>query len=392
MSTKVFLRSFGCQMNEADSELVRGILSQAGFSVTDNEEDADIVLLNTCAVRDHAVRRVEGYVHDLRHRAKERPLLVGILGCIPTHLKEELIHDKNLNIDFIAGPDSYRRLPELINASQTSNDKISDLELSITENYEGINPQREKGINAWVTIMRGCDNFCAYCVVPYTRGRERSKAPQKVLDEVFNAVNSGFPQVTLLGQNVNSYKYIDWDFAKLLTEVSQVPGLRRVRFVAPHPKDFPVKLLEVMKDHRNICRHIHLPLQAGNDRVLKMMNRNYTQEQFRALVAQMRAYFPKLVLTTDIIVGFPTETDAEFEDTFKIMREIEFDSAFIFKYSERQGTLAAKRYKDDVPPDKKTERIVRLNELQKEISLKKKSWAHWRDPRNYSGGPNHGKI
>jgi len=368
---KVYLKVWGCQMNESDSEIIRSILVQCGFAYISQEEGADIVLLNTCAVREGAVRRVRSYVHELRYRAKGRKLLIGILGCIPTHLKESLVDDKNLDIDFIAGPDSYRRLPSLIHEVQTKQKKASDLLLTKEENYEDIIPARNSGINAWVTIMRGCDNFCTYCVVPYTRGRERSKNPKAIIHEIYRATEKGFPQVTLLGQNVNSYKYSDWDFTRLLSEVSQIPKLRRLRFVAPHPKDFPQELLEVMQNHRNICRHIHLPLQAGNNRILKMMNRNYTQEQFLSLVQQMRSFFPTIVLTTDIIVGFPTETDEEFNDTFEAMKNIEFDSAFIFKYSQRQGTLAAKRYPDDVPQVKKTERIVKLNELQKNISTKK---------------------
>ena len=377
---KVYLRTYGCQMNEYDTELVRSILAKAGYAFTDDETAADIVLLNTCSVRENAHRKVFGRVHTIRHNRSGSPVTIGILGCMASSLREELINDRHLNIDFIAGPDSYKRLPQLIEqcysvdvgaAGRSPLQKPFDVTLSEVETYSDIYPTRDEGVNAWVAVMRGCNNFCTFCVVPYTRGRERSRSPENILEEVQHLVADGFKQVTLLGQNVNSYHHEDADFADLIKAVAKVDGIERVRFTSPHPKDFPEKLLDVMAGNDKICKHIHLPLQAGNDRILEMMNRTYNQEEFLKLVDQIRAKCPDVTLTTDIIIGFPSETDEEFEDTSRVMEQVEFDSAFIFKYSQRKGTIAERKYPDDIPEEKKTERIVRLNELQKGISLKK---------------------
>jgi len=368
---KVYLKVWGCQMNESDSELVQTLLELEGFQFSDSAEKADIILLNTCAVREHAVRRVRGAVHEIRHKRKGRPALIGILGCVPTHLKQDLLKDKNLNVDLIAGPDSYRRLPQLINEFFSRRIPVADLDFDITESYEDIIPQRQPGVNAWVPIMRGCDNFCTFCVVPYTRGRERSRDSRSILKEIRRAVGDGYPQITLLGQNVNSYGFDSCDFSGLLEKISRIKGLKRIRFMSPHPKDFPDKLLKVMAAHDNICKHIHLPLQAGNTRVLKIMNRCYTQRDYLRLINKIRQVLPNTLLTTDIIVGFPTETDKEFLDTVAVIKKVRYDAAFIFKYSPRAGTLAAKKYQDDVHPEVKTERIVSLNQIQKQISLKK---------------------
>ena len=282
----------------------------------------------------------------------------------------------------MAGPDSYKRLPQLIEEAthkkredgkgkKEDRKKPFDVTLSEFETYSDIYPARDAGINAWLAVTRGCDNFCTFCVVPYTRGRERSRSPENVLSEVRRLVKDGFKQVTLLGQNVNSYRHEDSDFAGLIEAVANVEGIKRVRFTSPHPKDFPEQLIDVITDHPKICKHIHLPLQAGNDRILELMNRTYTQAEFLRLVEKIRAKCPSMALTTDVIVGFPSETDEEFEDTCKVMEQVEFDSAFIFKYSQRKGTIAARKYPDNVPEAKKTERIVRLNAIQKDISLKK---------------------
>ena len=253
--------------------------------------------------------------------------------------------------------------------------KLYDITLSEFETYSDIIPSRKEGVNAWIAVMRGCNNFCTFCVVPYTRGRERSRSPENVLSEVRRLVTEGFKQVTLLGQNVNSYRYEKYDFAYLMDEVSSIKGIERIRFTSPHPKDFPDRLLEMMAANPKICKHIHLPLQAGNDRILDMMDRGYTNEEFSELVDKVRTKIPGIALTTDVIVGFPTETDGEFEDTIEVMGKSQFDSAFIFKYSERQGTIASKKYPDDVPEGIKTERIVRLNQLQKEITYRKNQLA-----------------
>ncbi|MBF0484915.1 MAG: tRNA (N6-isopentenyl adenosine(37)-C2)-methylthiotransferase MiaB [Candidatus Omnitrophica bacterium] len=367
----VFLQTFGCQMNEYDSELVRSILEDAGYSFAEAEEDADIIMLNTCSVRENAHRKVFGYIHEIRHRRQGKPVLIGILGCMATGLRDELLADKKLALDFVVGPDSYKRLPEILKNVQDDHARGYDVTLSEFETYSDVDPTRVSGVNAWVAVMRGCNNFCAFCIVPYTRGRERSRSVANVLGEVKRLADEGFQQVTLLGQNVNSYHHESEDFAALLDAVSKIEGIRRIRFTSPHPKDFPQSLIKVVAENPKVCKQIHLPLQAGNDRVLELMNRSYTGKEFRDLVTNIRKACPKIALTTDVIVGFPTETDAEFEDTYRVMREVEFDSAFMFKYSPRPKTMAARKLKDDVSELKKTARIVKLNILQTAISLKK---------------------
>lgn len=381
---RIFVETYGCQMNEYDTELVRSILLKENFSFVKDEAEADVIMLNTCAIRENAHRKVYGRIHEIKHkRAQQRgqppfgdsPLpkdvKIGILGCMATNLRTELLNNKNLDIDFIAGPDSYKRLPDLIRESYTSKEKLFDTTLSEFETYSDVYPSRKEGVNSWIAVMRGCNNFCTFCVVPYTRGRERSRAPDNVVDEVKRLADEGFKQVTLLGQNVNSYRYDEYDFADLMEMVSKVNGIERIRFTSPHPKDFPDKFLSVMANNPKICKHIHLPLQAGNNRILDLMSRTYTQEEFLAIVDKTRKLIPEISLTTDVIVGFSSETDAEFADTLKVMKEVEFDSAFMFKYSERKGTIASRKHPDDVPDAIKTERIVKLNELQKEITYKK---------------------
>ncbi len=403
LNKKVFIETYGCQMNEYDTELVRSILTKADYTFVKNELEADIVMLNTCAIRENAHRKVYGRVHDIRHNWREKFFaslvakdpnqpnipksqmpkgpIIGLLGCMVTNLRKELLEDKSLNIDFIAGPDSYKRLPQLIDECTKDEGrgtrdvarKAYDVTLSEFETYSDVYPAREKGVNAWLAVSRGCNNFCTFCVVPYTRGRERSRSVENIVEEVRHLVQEGFKQVTLLGQNVNSYAFENSDFADLLEAVAEVEGIERIRFTSPHPKDFPRKLLKVIAQNPKLCKHIHLPLQAGNDRVLDAMNRTYTQKEYLDLVDEIRTLYPAMALSTDVIVGFPTETDSEFEDTIKVMEKVEFDSAFIFKYSERKGTAAERKFPDDVSEEKKTERIVRINELQKKISLKRNS-------------------
>jgi tRNA-2-methylthio-N6-dimethylallyladenosine synthase len=368
-----FLETYGCQMNEYDSELVRSIMLSGSFEEVSDPERADIVLINTCAVREHAHNRIYGRLQMLGHIKKKREssgscgLMIGVLGCMAQNLKIELL-DNNLHVDIIAGPDSYRNLPRLIREVKEDGNQALSIDLSEFEIYDDIYPARKEGVNAWIAIMRGCDNFCTFCVVPYTRGRERSRPIESVVEETKRLASEGYSQVTLLGQNVNSYRHDGKRFADLMRAVADVPGIRRVRFTSPHPKDFPDDLLEVVKYHPHVCKHIHLPLQAGNDRILRMMRRLHTGESFEALTEHIRETIPDVILTTDVILGFPTETREEFMDTAGVMERVGFDSAFIFNYSERKGTVARRRWKDDVPPEEKSYRSVYLNDLQKEIS------------------------
>ena len=368
----VYIETYGCQMNEYDSELVKSILADAGHSMTGSEQDAHVILLNTCAIRENAHTRIYHRLQQLKSVKAKRsyPVTVGILGCMAQNLRDDLL-DTHHEIDFIAGPDSYRELPRLIDENRASGEKAHALRLSRTETYSGVDPVRSGGINAWIAVMRGCDNMCTFCVVPYTRGRERSRDPKGVVTEVESLVPAGYKQVTLLGQNVNSYRYEGYDFADLMRMVADVPGIERVRFTSPHPKDFPDSLLEVIAKHPNVCNHIHLPLQAGSNRILKAMKRTYTLESFWELAAKMRVMIPGVAISTDIIVGFPTETDEDFEKTRGALEEFRFDFAFIFKYSERKGTYAERKLEDDVTAEQKTERIVQLVELQKQITGEK---------------------
>jgi tRNA-2-methylthio-N6-dimethylallyladenosine synthase len=367
---KVFIETYGCQMNEYDTELVKSILTQHAYAITPHEADADVVMLNTCSVRDNANRKIYNRVHEIRH-GRTSPVLIGVLGCMATNFKTALLENKRLGIDFIAGPDSYKQLPTLIADVESSGEKQFDVTLSEFETYSDIPPNRTDSVNAWIAIMRGCNNFCTFCVVPYTRGRERSRSPESIIEEVTKLVADGFTQVSLLGQNVNSYRHEETDFTDLMRMVSDVPGVKRIRFTSPHPKDFPRKLLQLMAERANICKQIHLPLQAGNTRVLDKMNRTYSKEEFLDLVTEIRSIMPDVSLSTDIIVGFPTETDAEFEDTLDVVKQVRFDMAFMFKYSERPNTLAARRLKDDVPEVEKTRRIVTLTDAQRHIFLEK---------------------
>lgn len=375
MSLNVYIETYGCQMNVYDSELVKSILVKRDFRLVDRFEGADVVLINTCAIREKAHQKIYGRLQQLKraHAQRRGDLTIGILGCMAQNLKQDLV-DGHDQVDFVAGPDAYRHLPELIDASRgvaiadmTALDKAA-LKLSTTETYTGVDPVRSGGINAWIAVMRGCDNMCTFCVVPYTRGRERSRDPEGVVDEVRALVRDGYKQVTLLGQNVNSYRFGDVRFADLMRRVADVEGIERVRFISPHPKDFPVELIRAIAEHPKLCKHIHLPLQAGSDRVLELMRRTYTNAEFRALVDEMRATIPGLSLTTDVIVGFPTETVDEFDETMRLVEDVRFDAAFTFKYSERQGTYAQRKLPDDVAADEKTRRIVELVEVQKRIT------------------------
>lgn len=370
MNKKVFLKTFGCQMNESDSEIVRSILTRVGYRFVDVFNKADIILFNTCSVRETATRKVFGQIYEIRHQLAGKPVLIGILGCMATDAKQELLKNKKLGINFIAGPDSYKRLPELITQAKERS-RPCDIDLSLKENYTDIYPARTSGVNAWVTIMRGCDNFCSYCIVPYVRGRERSRLPKGILAEVKRLVREGYPQVTFLGQNVNSYNVDNYDFPKLLDEIAKIKGIKRIRFMSPHPKDFSKKLIDVIAKRPNVCKHIHLPLQSGSSRILKLMNRKYTKAQYLTLVKKIRTKCPAIAITTDVIVGFPTESEKDFRETLDVVKKARFDSAFIFKYSPRSGTAAQRHHPDAVTPEIKTKRIMLLHDKQIAISLEK---------------------
>lgn len=358
-------------MNEYDSEIVKTILEKEHYAFTDSPREAQIIFLNTCSVRENAHQKVHQRINEIKQlRRTNKGIILGVLGCMAQNLRQELLEDK-VGVDIVAGPDTYKKLPTLIEHVEATGEKDYALTLSEYETYSDIFPRAEGSVNAWVAVMRGCDNFCSFCVVPYTRGRERSRDPYNVLEEVKQLAGQGLKQITLLGQNVNSYKYAEYDFADLIEIVSEVDGIRRIRFTSPHPKDFPAKLIDVVANNPKACKHIHLPLQAGNSRVLDMMNRTYSKEEFLQLAEHLRERIPHLVLTTDVIVGFPTETEEEFQDTLDVMRKVEFDSAFMFKYSERQHTIASRKYPDDVPEEEKTSRITRLVELQRKISYKR---------------------
>jgi tRNA-2-methylthio-N6-dimethylallyladenosine synthase len=372
---QVHIETFGCQMNESDSELVRSILKREGFVFTEDRERADVVLVNTCAIRENAHNKIYAHLSELKTIKKQRPLVVGVLGCMAQNLKSDLATKEPL-IDVLAGPDAYRQLPSLLTTALQAQElglsqKGFALDLSEYETYEGIMPDRNSGVNAWITVMRGCDNFCSFCVVPYTRGRERSRDPESVLLEARDASVRGFKQVTLLGQNVNSYSHEEWDFARLITAVADTAGLDRVRFTSPHPKDFPAALIEAIATHPKICKHVHLPLQAGSDRILELMGRTYTGAEYLALVDRIRHTIPDVILTTDIICGFCSESDEDFRATFRMVEQAQFDSAYIFKYSERKHTIAARKYADDIPDQVKGMRVAQLVEMQRRITLER---------------------
>lgn len=365
---KIFLETFGCQMNEYDSELIRSILRRHQHTFVDNLDQAEVALLNTCAIRENAHEKIYYRLDELRGRKRRRKkLVVGVLGCMAQNLRQELAEHAPI-VDIVAGPDSYKRLPLLLDVVLGKGEKGFDFSLSEYETYSDIAPQRQPGVNAWIAIMRGCDNFCTFCVVPYTRGRERSREPKNIVAEVHRIAAEGFRQVTLLGQNVNSYRFEQHDFADLMEMVAAVEGIRRVRFTSPHPKDFPRKLLRAMAANPKLCKHIHLPLQSGSDRVLDRMGRTYTKKEYLDLVDEIRTIIPEVSLTTDVICGFCGETEADFEETLEIMHRVEFDSAFMFKYSQRQQTIAERKFQDDVPEEVKTQRLMRLIDLQRGIS------------------------
>mgnify|MGYP006150966579 FL=1 len=368
MSKSYFIETYGCQMNVADSELVSGLLTREGFLETKDIHTADAIFVNTCAIREHAEDKVHsrlGYYHQIKR--KNPKIIIGVLGCMAQNLKEDILESKPF-VDIVLGPDSYRRLPEMIRERSNESSHLVDTKLSRFEVYDDMFPSRNKGINAWISIMRGCDKFCTFCIVPFTRGRERSRSVEGIVQEAAHAVSDGFIEVTLLGQNVNSYHHEGQKFHELLDAVAQIKGLKRIRYTSPHPEDMTQDVLNVMAKYDNICNYVHLPLQAGNDEVLNRMNRTYTKDQFLARVNQIRNTLPNVGISTDIIVGFPGENEAEFQETMDVMEVVKFDSAFTFKYSSRPGTKAAE-FDDHVPEDEKQHRLERLIEMQQKHTL-----------------------
>ena len=358
-------------MNLADTEIVLGILQNNGYSVTKHLDDADVVLVNTCSIRENAEQRIYGRLGNFKTIKDQRPdLVVGVLGCMAERLRSDLV-DKKKIVDVVVGPDEYRRLPELIDIA-FNGEKGIGVKLSKTETYDDITPHREDGLQAWISVMRGCDKFCTFCVVPFTRGRERSRSLSSVVDEVKQLSERGFKEVTLLGQNVNSYKDEEitsgGDFADLLSACAQVDRSIRIRFTTSHPQDLSDKLLYTIAQHTNICNYIHLPVQSGSNRILELMNRTYTIEHYLQLIEKARKIIPGVSFSTDIIAGFPTETFEDHIMTLDIMREVKFDGAFMFKYSPREGTKAFKM-NDDVSEETKTKRLQEIINLQQQISF-----------------------
>ena len=366
---KVYIETYGCQMNVNDTEVVFSILARKGYERTEDIAQADVIMANTCSIRDNAEQRIWGRVDYFSGFRKARKgVLVGILGCMAERLKDALLDTGK--VDVVAGPDAYRNLPELLAAAREGHPQM-DVILSREETYGDISPVRidKNGGSAFISIMRGCNNVCSYCVVPYTRGAERSRDWRTIVREACDCFASGYREVTLLGQNVDSYLYEDVNFAALLGKVADVSPLLRVRFSTSHPKDISDEVIAMMAGKPNICHQIHLPVQSGNDRILEKMRRRYTRAWYLERVAKIREAMPDCGISTDAIVGFCSETEEEFRDTLSLFREVGFDSAFMFNYSERPGTLAARNYPDDVPAEEKTRRLNELIELQNGLSL-----------------------
>lgn len=372
---KLFIETYGCQMNAADSEVVASIMEMAGYGAAETPEEADAVLLNTCSIRDNAEQKIVSrlqYLGSVRRKRRGGKYIIGVIGCMAERAKEELID--NHGVDLVAGPDSYLDLPNLFAAAE-SGEKAINVELSTTETYRDVIPSRISGnrVSGYISIMRGCDNFCSYCIVPYTRGRERSRELGSILNELADLRARGFREVTLLGQNVNSYRHkaadgTVTDFAALLAAVAEAAPDMRVRFTTSHPKDMSDETIDTIARYPNICDHVHLPVQSGSDKVLKSMNRKYTREWYLGRVRAIRERIPGCGLSTDLFTGFHDESEEDFEQTLSLMREAGFDSAFMFKYSERPGTLASREMPDNIPEDVKIDRLNRMIALQNELS------------------------
>jgi len=365
--SNVYIETYGCQMNLADTEVVMGILNSQGYAITQEVKDVDVVLLNTCSIRDNAEQRIYGRLGNFKALKDEKPtLVVGILGCMAERLRKDLIEEKKV-VDLVVGPDEYRRLPEFID-SAFGGEKGIGVKLSRSETYDDILPFREDGLHAWISVMRGCDKFCSFCVVPFTRGRERSRSLDSIVNEVTMLSSRGFREVTLLGQNVNSYLDEQNDFADLLAAVAKVNKKMRIRFSTSHPQDLSEKLLYTIAENENLCNYIHLPVQSGSNRVLELMNRTYTIEHYLGLIEKARKIIPNVSFSTDIISGFPTETDADHLATLEVMQKVKYDGAYMFKYSPREGTKAFKM-EDDVEEGTKSKRLQEIIAQQQQISF-----------------------
>ena len=372
---KLYIETYGCQMNVADSEVVASVMQMAGYETTDSIDEADAVFLNTCSVRDNAEQKIYHRLEALAALRRKRALIIGVLGCMAERAQQDLL--ENHHADLVAGPDAYLSLPDLIAQAETGH-KAMNTELSTTETYKDVVPQRiglGHKIGGFVSIMRGCNNFCHYCIVPYTRGRERSRDVESILREVRDLRDKGYKEVTLLGQNVNSFlirneelEIRNYDFPMLLRRVAEEVPEMRVRFTTSHPKDMSDETLKVIAEMPNVCKHIHLPVQSGSDRILKLMNRKYTREWYLDRVAAIRRIIPDCGLSTDIFVGYHSETEEDHQLSLSLMREVGYDSAFMFKYSERPGTYASKHLPDDVPEEEKIRRLNELIALQTDIS------------------------
>jgi len=372
---KLYIETYGCQMNVADSEVVASVLGDRGYEMTEKYEEADAILINTCSVRDNAEQRIWGRLNLFKSFRKKRPeLVIGLIGCMAERLGEELIDKKS--VDLVAGPDAYRDLPFLFDKARLG-EKAVNVELTIDETYDSIIPKRigEEKISGFVSITRGCNNFCTYCIVPYTRGRERSRDPKDILNEVTALIHSGYREVTLLGQNVNSYKWQEKEtrkpvgFPELVEMVAKLSPEVRVRFTTSHPKDLSDKLLKVMQQYPNICRHIHLPVQSGSSAILKKMNRKYDREWYLERIQSIRNHLPECGITTDVFCRFCTETEEDHQQTLALMEEVMFDTSFMFKFSMRPGTYAFDHFEDDVPEEVKSRRLEEIIALQNRLSV-----------------------
>lgn len=409
---KLYIETYGCQMNFSDSEIVASVMTGHAYDLAGSAEEADIIFLNTCSIRDHAEQRVLNRLRELQHLRKKRPgLILGVIGCMAERLKEKLLEDEDLGmrVDMVAGPDAYRQLPQLL-ADVEEGQKAINVILSADETYADITPVRyaDNRVSAFISIMRGCENFCAYCVVPFTRGKERSRDPASILQETRQLLHAGYKEVTLLGQNVNSYRWHDdgglKDFSALIGMVAAEDPDLRVRFATSHPKDMSDDLLHQMAAYPNICRAIHLPVQSGSSAVLGRMNRKYTREDYLGRVEAIRRILPDCAISTDIIAGFCGETEEEHQATISLMKEVGFDFAFMFKYSERPDTLAARRYADDVDETIKTRRLTEIIDLQQKLSLQSNKrdvgtmqnvlveGASKRSDKNMMGRTSHNKV
>lgn len=377
MSKKVYIETYGCQMNVADSEVVISILSEAGFVPTKEIAEAGLILINTCSIRDNAEQRIRARLKAINHlKNKKHNLIIGIIGCMAERLKEKLIEEEQL-VDIVVGPDAYRELPSLVSEAKTGHKAVNVL-LSREETYADISPVRmdRNGVSSFVSIMRGCNNMCAYCVVPYVRGAERSRDPESIVREARDLFDHGYREVTLLGQNVDSYNCKKEDdvttFHKLLERVALISPLLRVRFSTSHPKDLSDELLHTMAKYENICRHIHLPAQSGSSRILSLMNRQYTREWYMKRIKAIRTILPDCAVSTDMITGFCTETEEDHKESLSLMEWAGFDFAYMFKYSERPGTKAARKLKDDVSEEVKAARLSEMIALQNKLSARSK--------------------